>query len=339
MTLEVLEPGLLSTVQDLGRPDWTHLGVPIGGACDPWSLAVANLLVGNEMGAPTLEMTLIGAVLRAGAATVVGLAGADLGGTVRETGRRLEPGRSHWLAAGSTIAFPGDTSPESGARAYLALPGGLDVPLVLGSASTAVAAGFGGMDGRALRTGDRLRGRERAGGEARPTPMPDEAGMSWPVLEGDPFAEIDRDAPVRLIAGPAAGSEAIAAGTWRVGSGSDRVGIRLEGLEAPPVETAVTAELLSHGVVRGAVQLPPGGTPIVLLADHQTTGGYPVVAVAITADHPRLGQLRPGASVRFAVGSLGEAHEALTRQRAALDRGAAMVREQAGWDALWQSAR
>lgn len=329
--LEVLEPGLLTTVQDAGRPDWTHLGVPIGGACDSWSLAVANLLAGNEPGYPALEMTLVGATFAVRAPLMIGLAGADLGGTVLESGRHLAPGRSHRLDAGTTIAFGGDAGSGTGARAYVALPGGIDVPLVLGSASTALGAGFGGIAGRRLEPGDIVR---PAGARAGATDRP-EADAIWPALAGDPFGEAAVDAAIRLLPGPADGLGAIVRTEWRIGPGSDRVGVRLEG---PPIATGSRTELLSHGVVHGAIQVPAGGGPIALLADHQTTGGYPIAAIVISADHPRLGQLRPGASIRFAAATIGEARLALTLQREALVHGAAALREGAGWDELWQSA-
>jgi len=324
--LEVIEAGVLTSIQDVGRPDWTHLGVPVGGACDPLSLAVANLLAGNDAGAAALEMTLVGATLAVREPMSVGLAGADLGGVVRESGRRLLPGRSHRLEAGTTLAFPGDAGAGAGARAYLALPGGIDVPLVLGSASTALGAGFGGLDGRTLRPGDVL----QAAGQRDDAPSSE---VVWPALGDDLLSPPDR--PIRLLAGPAPGLEALVAAEWKVGSGSDRVGLRLEG---PPLEAPASGELLSHGVVSGAIQLPPGGAPIVLLADHQTTGGYPIVAIVITADHPRLGQLRPGASVRFAATTIDEARLALSRQREALARGAASLRTGSVWDELWQAA-
>lgn len=327
--LEVLEAGFLTSIQDAGRPDWTHLGVPVGGACDPWSLAVANLLVGNDAGAAAVEMTLVGGTFAVRAPVTVGLAGADLGGIIRESGRPLAPGRTHPLEEGSTIAFAGGADPaaRSRARAYLALPGGIDVPLVLGSASTALGAGFGGIDGRQLRAGDVL----QAASEWDAVPG---SGAAWPALAEDPLAAAETD-PLRLLPGPAAGPEAIVASEWTVGAASDRVGLRLEG---PPLPAPASGELLSHGVVSGAIQLPPGGAPIVLLADHQTTGGYPIAAVVITADHPRLGQLRPGASVRFAVTTIDDARLALARQREALARGAATLRAGAAWDELWQSA-
>ena len=324
--LEVIEAGVLTSIQDVGRPDWTHLGVPVGGACDPWSLAVANFLAGNDGGAAALEMTLVGATLAVREPMTVGLAGADLGAIVRESDKRLLPGRSHRLEAGTTIAFPGDAGAGAGARAYLALPGGIDVPLVLGSASTALGAGFGGLDGRTLRPGDVL----QAAGQRDDAPSSE---VVWPALGDDLLSPPDR--PIRLLAGPAPGLEALVAAEWKVGSGSDRVGLRLEG---PPLEAPASGELLSHGVVSGAIQLPPGGAPIVLLADHQTTGGYPIVAIVITADHPRLGQLRPGASVRFAATTIDEARLALSRQREALARGAASLRTGSVWDELWQAA-
>ena len=337
MTLEVLEAGLQTTVQDAGRPDWTHLGVPVGGAADPWSLAVANLLAGADAGAAALEMTIAGPTLAVREPTTIGLAGADLGGIVRETGRPILPGRNHALAAGTSVAFPGGDAAAgaaaAAARAYLALPGGIDVPPVLGSASTLLSAGFGGIEGRAVRPGDVLRPRRRSAGGAVP---PDRL---WPWLEGDPLARFRASgpSPLRVVAGPVDGAHALVAGKWRIRPDSDRIGLRLDGpsLHVPgPGE----GELLTHGVVRGAVQLPPGGAPLVLLADHQTTGGYPVIAVVARADQPLLGQLRAGAMVRFVVVTADEARNAYVDQVAALARGAAALGGDDSWDELWRSA-
>jgi antagonist of KipI len=323
--LEVLEAGLLSTIQDAGRPEWTHLGVPIGGACDPWSLAVANLLVGNDPGAAALEMTLAGPVLAVGSDIVIGVAGADLGGVDRASGRPLAPGRTHRLAAGATVAFPGGA--EGRARAYLSVAGGFDVPAVLGSRSTTLAGGFGGLDGRPLRPGDRLVGAPPAAGLAI-------ADLVWPALPDDKPGDAGGE-PVRVVRGPAEGVDELIAREWTVASGSDRVGLRLEG---PPIARHGAGAMLSHGVVFGAVQLPPDGLPIVLLADHQTTGGYPVPAVVISVDRPRIGQLRPGATVTFVEVDEPTAVAALARQRTALRRGATLLREAVGWDDLWRSA-
>jgi antagonist of KipI len=317
--IEVLEPGLLTTVQDAGRPDWTHHGVPVGGACDTWGLAVANLLAGNTPDAAALEMTIAGPTLRVLDDVVVGVAGADLGGSLR-------PGRATRLRAGATLEFPGTTS-SRGARAYLALAGGIDVPLVLGSSSTALGAGFGGLNGRPLRAGDVLRG----GAAAR------RAGDAvWSVTTDEPEPGGD-EPPLRVVRGPAGNGrlEALVGGSWTVAAGSDRVGLRLDG---PPVAASHGSSILSHGVTFGSIQVPPDGQPIVLLADGQTTGGYPVAAVVISADRPRLGQLRPGARVAFEEVSLDVAREALIRRTSALRRAAEILRESAGWDDLWQAA-
>jgi biotin-dependent carboxylase-like uncharacterized protein len=335
VTLEVLEPGLLTTVQDAGRPDWTHLGVPVGGACDPWSLAVANLLAGADAGAAALEMTIVGPTLAVREPTTIGVAGADLGGVVRETGRRLLPGHSYVLAAGATVAFPGGDA-SAGARAYLAVSGGIDVPHVLGSRSTLLSAELGGMAGRALRSGDlvtALAAASAAGAGER----------VWPHLDDDPFASASdvaaTDAPAfRVVPGPAAGIEGLVGGAWRVRPDSDRIGLRLEPEDGSSPAPSGTGELLTHGVVRGAIQLTPDGTPLVLLADHQTTGGYPVAGVVARADHPRLGQLRPGSLVRFLRVTPDEARAAAIDQERALARGAAALRGDDPWDELWQSA-
>jgi biotin-dependent carboxylase-like uncharacterized protein len=334
MTLEILDGGLATTIQDGGRPDWAHLGVPQSGACDSWSLAVANLLVGGDPAAAALEMTLVGPTLVARTAMIVGLAGADLGGRAGRgarfvSGRRLAPGRSHRLEAGETISFPGD-GPDRRARAYVAVAGGIDVPEVLGSRATCLAAGFGGIDGRMLRAGDVIQERERA----QSTASGEGAAFAERVWPADPDAPAG-ESVLRIVAGPAAGAEALVDSPWRVASEADRVGLRLDG---GPLPEGIAGEAISQGVPWGAIQVPPDGRPILLGADHQTTGGYPVVAVVITADRPILGQLRPGAEVRFRTISREEALVALREQRAAFVAGAAALRESAGWDDLSSSA-
>ena len=292
--------------------------MPVGGACDPWSLAVANLLAGADAGAAALEMTiagptLVGATRRRSSAS---RARTSVASCARRAGGCCRVARTR-LAAGSTIAFPGGDA-GAGARAYLALPGGIDVPAVLGSRSTLLSAGFGGIDGRPLRAGDVL------GGAAAVDPAPPPGERAWPWLDGDPFASAGE--PLRVVAGPGPGVEEIVGRAWRVGADSDRIGLRLEAADerdrtASGTGTAAgSGELLSHGVVHGAIQLPPGGAPLVLLADHQTTGGYPVAAVVARADHPRLGQLRPGEVVRFVAVGADEARAAYAEQARALAR-------------------
>jgi biotin-dependent carboxylase-like uncharacterized protein len=329
---------MLTTIQDAGRPEWTHLGVPVSGGCDPWSLAVANLLVDADPGAAAVEMTLVGPTVAVVEGGIISIAGADLGGRVRETGRRLLPGRVHRLAASTTLEFPGPLDPTTGARACLAMPGGIAVPDVLGSGSTCLAGRFGGMDGRPLRPGDRL----LPGDSARD--RPDLEDRIWTVTEDFAPAIDPGGRPIRLVDGPHVDllgrsvMDALIAGEWTVAPASDRVGLRLAGPDLAGEARSSWPELASHGVVWGAVQVPPDGAPIVLLADHQTMGGYPVVAVAIAADRPRLGQLRPGSPIRFERTDLATARDELRRQRQLLAAGAATLREVARWDELWRSA-
>ena len=328
--LEVLDGGLLTTVQDAGRPNWAHLGVPESGAADRWSLAVANLLVGNEPGAAALEMTLSGPGLAATSAVTIALAGADLRARIRG-GRRLAPGRSHRLAAGDIVEIPGDdaATPAAPGRGYLAVPGGVDVPLVLGSRSTCLAAGFGGLDGRPLRAGDEIAGAARADSAHR---SPE---LTWPAPDDEHSGAAAAPAILRVLPGPDPGLETLSATEWRVGSAADRVGIRLVGDALPD---GIGGETTTHGVPWGAIQVPPGGQPIILGPDHQTTGGYRVPGVVISADLPRLGQLRPGAPVRLVATDRATALEAQRARRAALAAGAAALREAAGWDALIDAA-
>lgn len=297
--LEVVAPGLLTTVQDSGRPGAVDLGVPIGGACDPLSLAMANALVGNSAGEAALEMSVVGASFRVIADCVVAVAGADMGGLAR--------GESRLLRSGETIEF-GAAVDGSGVRTYLALAGGIDVPEVLGSRSTCLVGRFGGFDGRPLRAGDLVRSRGRwllttRRWPAAPT-LPSEQRLVR-VVRG-PDAAVLGDAFDRLV------------GTaWTVGGRGDRQGIRLDG---PALVLSTGATMLSRGVTWGSVQLPPDGQPIVLLADHQTVGGYPDIGVAISADRPTLGQLGPGNKVGFAEVSIIEAQHLLREQGADLER-------------------
>jgi 5-oxoprolinase (ATP-hydrolysing) subunit C len=330
--LEVLEPGLLTTVQDGGRPGFTDLGVPIGGACDPWSLAVANLLLGNASTDAALEISLAGPELRVLRRCVVALAGADLGALVTEEGRSIRPGTAHLVHPGTRIAFshgaiaggPGD----GGARAYLAVPGGLDVPVVLGSRGTSLVGGFGGVDGRPLRRGDRI-------GSRRPDDIA-AAGRIWP----DAVALAPPRGPVRLLPAPPSLArpvpDAFAAliGTeWHVGSASDRQGIRLEG-PSLAVDARSSGLLPSRGVIPGVVQVPPGGRPIVLLADAQTVGGYPVAGVVPATDLPVLAQLRPGATFRFVSATLADVTAARRARAIQLATAARLLAATEDWHAI-----
>ncbi len=335
MTLDVVEGGLLTTVQDAGRADWMHLGVPRSGPADATSLAIANLLAGNETGAAALELTFTGPTLAVSAPITIALAGADLGARIRG-GRRLHPGRNHRLAAGDVVEIPGDpaAAPSSAARAYLALTGGIDVPIILGSRSTCLAGAFGGFEGRQLRAGDRLSAaRDRGDVVGRITPE-----LVWPVRAADSSRSAGEPV-LRVLATNQRGMDAVIARSWRVSAAADRVGIRLDLDDARgDLPIGVGGEALTHGVIQGAIQVPPDGRPILLGPDHQTTGGYTVVGVVISADLPILGQLRPGARVRLTATDAASAEAALADRRVTLLAGMAALRDGAGWDALVDTA-
>jgi biotin-dependent carboxylase-like uncharacterized protein len=331
--LEVLEPGLLSTVQDGGRPAFTDLGVPVGGACDAWSLAVANLLLGNPVSAAALEVTLLGPELRVLRRCVVGLAGADLGAHVVEEGRPIPPGTAHLVHPGTRIGFAGGGSrgPGEGARAYLAVAGGIDVPSILGARGTSLAGGFGGLDGRPLRRGDRIVA-------LRPEDVA-AAGRTWPgqIPEWSPGASIRLLPAPATMARPVAGAfAALLEGSWRVAPASDRMGLRLDGSPLAAIRRSAGA-IPSRGVIPGAVQVPPSGMPIVLLVDAQTVGGYPVAGVVPTVDLPVLGQLRPGASLRFVATTLDEARAAQRARQQRLDDAAHLLAATEDWYAVAES--
>ena len=327
--LEVLEPGLLTTIQDSGRRGHRSEGVPLAGACDPVGLAVANLLMGNAPGDAAIECTITGPELLALDDVIVGLGGADLGAVAMPSGRRLLPGRAHRLSAGERLVMPGTLTPDEardglvqGCRAYVAVPGGIDEPVLLGSRSTSRVGGFGGHDGRPLRAGDQLTvlGRDSAPGVAVHAHWPSDVALPGPndpvrILPGPPIgAAPDADPDARSAA-----HAALLAGTWRVGAASDRRGLRLEG---PPLSGEVAADAPSHGVIPGAIQLTPSGQPLVLLSDAGTTGGYPVIGVAIAADLGILGQARPGAILRFVATDAAGARAAAVELRARLAGGA-----------------
>lgn len=302
--VRVLRPGLLTTVQDLGRHGHQREGVPVCGAMDSVALRLANLAVGNEPGAAALEVTLLGPSLELEDERLLAVTGADLGG--RLDGEPLVPGRAVRGRRGGRLDF---TGPRSGCRAYLAFAGGIAVAPVLGSRSTYLRGRFGGWEGRALAAGDalplgepsalarRLAGRLAPGESAGWTiGTPELTTYSSPfirAIRGAHFEELTAAARAALLDAP-----------YRVTPESDRMGYRLAG---PPLELERPLELVSEAVAFGTVQLPPGGQPIVLMADRQTTGGYPRVLEVAAADLPALAQAKPGSEVRFREISLEEA--------------------------------
>jgi antagonist of KipI len=275
----VLSPGLLATVQDLGRPGYAASGVSASGAADALALRAGNLLVGNHPRSAGIEMTMTGGAFEFAVDAVVAITGAT------------PIWRQRQVRAGEVIRC----GPfEKGARQYLCVRGGIDAPLTMGSASAHLVTGVGG---RPLRKGDTLR---------------------IGVPDGRPAKQESVDAPerstvIRVTPGPQShwfGEEFYAA-RYRVSPQSDRMGLRLEG---PPVRTRGDAQLLTEGVSLGAVQITTGGHPIILFVEHQTTGGYPKIANVISADFHTLGQLRPRDEITFTQVTLDEALEMLRRQ-------------------------
>jgi biotin-dependent carboxylase-like uncharacterized protein len=283
--IHVESPGLLTTVQDLGRPGYGPLGVSPSGAADPIALVLGNRLAGNPDGAAALELTLMGGTFLFPEGAVIALAGSDFCATL--DGRPLAVWTAHPVRPGESVRM-GAT--QSGARCYLCVRGGIDVPAVLGSRSTHVLSGLGGFEGRPLRKGDVLPIGPASGLLAKRTVPP-------AVLE-----QLRPRRVLRVTAGPQAAAFSKAAvrafyrNVYRVTNDSNRMGLRLEG---PPLETPHSGQMITEGVPLGAVQVPAGGCPIILFIEQQTTGGYPKIANVISADLPSVGQLRPRDEVRF----------------------------------------
>jgi biotin-dependent carboxylase-like uncharacterized protein len=302
--IRVVEPGTFTTVQDLGRPGHSAAGVPPSGAMDPLALRAANLLAGNAEGAGALEITMIGPLLTFEAPAILAIAGAPF--DVHLDGEPAPHGATFAVAAGETLRI-GRAS--RGARAYLAVRGGIAVPPVLGSSSTLPAAGMGGWLGRALATGDYL----RTDPPQADAPMRRLADGALPFPQG----------PARVVPGPQTdaftpyGLRVFFGEAFTVSPRSDRAGVRLQGT---PLVHAGAADLDPEGVMTGAVQVPGDGMPIVLGPDRPVTGGYVKIATVITVDLPFIAQARPGDTLRFAEVDVSSARAAWREQEAELAR-------------------
>jgi antagonist of KipI len=311
MSVRVLRPGLLTTLQDRGRHGFQRVGLCPGGAMDQVSLALANALVGNAPDDAALEITVIGPELVFEEDTLIALCGAEFQGgfpqnrpVLARQGTKLNVGRA-----------------MRGARAYIAVAGGFAVDPVLGSRSTYLPGQFGGFGGRALKHGDVLHLRDTGAVErfsglkktkdgtvrwsAPPLTLPDREPILLHVIEGQHFASFDSNS-----------QRAFFDTVWRVAPDSNRMGFRLSG---PPLGRPQAEEILSGPTCLGSVQVPPSGVPIALMADHQTTGGYPRIAEIASADVARLAQLAPGGKVHFAKCSLEMAGELRRDARARLE--------------------
>lgn len=311
-TIRVIEPGMLTTVQDLGRPGWSAVGVARGGAADPLSLRVGNRLVGNPDGAAALEMTLLGGTYEFLREAVVALAGGCVAARVDSGGgARPAPAWAPFDVRGGQRLRVGPI--RDGARCYLCVSGGIAVPEVLGSRSTHLSGEFGGFAGGALCPGDEL----DVGNDARPRADTVTAERAKRLCE----THLARRS-LRAVDGAqtdAFDADAVAAFwsmTFEVSMQSDRAGVRLSGRIG---SSPLGGRMPSEGMSPGAVQVPRTTTPIVLLVDHPTTGGYPVIACVATVDLPVLGQLGPRDCVRFERVSRAEARALHAEQERRLD--------------------
>jgi antagonist of KipI len=298
-SIHVQSPGMLTTVQDLGREGCGPMGVSPSGAADPVALRIGNWLVGNAEGAAGLEMALLGGTFGFPEAAVAALAGSDFGATL--DGTPIEVWSSFEVKPGQTLRL-GPT--RSGARCYLCVRGGIDVELFLGSASTHLLSGLGGLEGRALRKGDALK-LGAASGEFRKRKL---AGTALKKLAPRKILRVTPGPQSDWF--PQAAQKLFYSSVYRVSEASNRMGLRLEG----PALAGGGAEMISEGVSLGAVQITAGGLPIILFVEQQTTGGYPKLANVISADLSSLGQLRPRDEIRFERVNLEAAHKFLREQ-------------------------
>jgi len=299
MPIRIKNPGMFSTIQDLGRYGYTHLGISPAGAADRLSLRIANLLVGNPDNASALEMTLLGATLEFEERRIVAITGTDCGAKVATSPVPL--GEAVEVPAGGVLKCGGM---KTGARSYLAVQGGFDVPAVMGSTATDVRGRFGGLEGRRLKTGDIL-------------PVRDARNLRARRLKPGALDAASRHDRVRVTRGAQQEwfapqtFELLFSSPYSISDQSDRTGLRLKGEALRPREQS---QLLTDGIPLGAMQVPQDGQPIVLFVDQQTTGGYPKIANVIMADMHHVGQLRPHEQVRFQEITIAQAIALLQEQ-------------------------
>ena len=299
--MEILSPGILTSIQDLGRYGYGRYGVAPSGALDPFSLRIANLLVGNRPDQAGLETMLLGPAIRVLADVVVAVTGGNLQPSLNK--QPIEMWRSHHFKKDDILSFG---SMASGLRAYIAVAGGIHIIPVMGSRSTNLPSGFGGFQGRALEKNDILTCANPSRQIQTQTHIFNEAWIphytnSWSLRiiwgpQDDHFPDESR--------------ASFLSAAYKMSSDSDRTGIRLEGriIRKKP---EIPASIISEGVIAGSIQIPGDGKPIIILGE-TVTGGYRKIATVISADLPLLGQIKPGDTVRFSVVSLDEARQALT---------------------------
>jgi antagonist of KipI len=309
MRIKVLRPGLLTTIQDLGRYGFQKYGVIASGAMDTFALRMANLLVGNEQGEAALEVTLVGPKMEFEEDALISICGADLSPQV--DGQRIAQWRTVYVRKGSVLSFG---RAVMGCRAYVAVAGGFTIPEILGSRSTYLRAGIGGFDGRALQEGDvletgvpsewsihNMKKLANSGGQTAVSGWGISADV-LPAYTANPVVRVLRGAQFDWFLEES--QQQFFTSDFRVTPQSDRMGYRLKG---PELVLQKPRELISEAVAPGTIQVPAEGQPIVLLADRQTTGGYPKIAQVISVDLPVMAQVKPGEIIRFQEVSFEEA--------------------------------
>ena len=306
MSITILNPGMLTSVQDLGRIGYQQFGVSVSGVMDPRSASIANILVGNDEGEAVLECTMMGPHIRFDAPNIIAITGGDLGATL--DGQRIDTYRAIPVNAGQTLRF---TMLRTGCRAFVAFAGGLDIPVVMGSRSTNMKAKIGGYQGRKLQKDDVI------GFRAPKTDLKN-LGLRHTSPEFMPRAEYKLRIVLRAEydAFTERGITTFLSSVYTLTPEFDRMGCRLDG---ELIEHVKSGDIISDGIAFGAVQVPSAGKPIIMLADRQTTGGYAKIANVISADFRILAQLKAGDKVHFEKVSIAAAQEALLAQRATLN--------------------
>ena len=313
--ITILNPGLLTTVQDGGRIGYQAFGVSVSGVMDPRAMNIANILVGNDDNEAVLECTMMGPQIRFDVSNVIAVTGGDLGASI--DGQPIPTYRAVKVQAGQTLRF---TGLRGGCRAFIAFAGGLDIPLVMGSRSTYMKAKIGGLEGRKLQKDDVIGFRD-----------PKETIHNFDIRGFTPEFVPRKEYTLRVILGPQDDMftdeglktflsetytvKTFLTETYTVTPEFDRMGSRLDG---PVIQHKESGDIISDGIAFGAVQVPSAGKPIIMLADRQTTGGYTKIANVITADFRLLAQMKAGDKVRFEKTSIAAAQEALLAQRATM---------------------
>lgn len=300
----IINPGLMTTIQDLGRFGFQQYGIPVSGAMDKYSLELANILVGNNRDAAGLEITLTGPTIEFGSSMAIAITGADISPMLN--GNSVDMYKTVFVHPGDVLSFGGI---KSGSRAYLAMEGGIDVPSVMGSKSTYLKAGIGGLGGKKLLAGDTL----KAVSVTREVPI----GIR--KIPDNLIPRYHSEISVRVILGPedtrftSKGVSAFLENEYTVTNQSDRMGLRLQG---PKIEHINGPDILSSGISLGTIQVAGDGQPIVLMADRQTTGGYTRIASVISVDITYLAQAKPGERIRFQSISIETAQQLLREREA-----------------------